>query len=125
MAACRGCGTQLEGRRQKCDDCKRGREATLTEVIQRGDFIESQKRLAVELSRKLEDAGSAQVGPITKQLREVLDELALLKVQKVPEKPKPEPAQPAEPTPTEGGTVHELARRRADRRAGAASEAPS
>lgn len=125
MASCGGCSADVEDGVERCEACESGLELSLTETIKAGDYTQSMKRLALELSWKLEEAEPGQSASIAKQLREVLDELVVLKQLTIPEKPKPEPVPEPPSEPSQEGTVHELARRRVDRRAGAAAEAPS
>jgi hypothetical protein len=120
MAVCRTCGTPVEGRRQKCDDCKAGVVKSLAQTIAGGDFTASTKALAGVLAQKLEDAPAGKSAPVAKQLREVLDELARLKVLRVPAAP---PTPPVEEPKKPEGVTDELKGRRARRRAGTKTSA--
>lgn len=117
MAACRSCGAHLDGRRWKCDACKRGdappetaSPKTLAEAVADDDRVESLRALARDLAGAIElvrIGAPAKLGPLAKQLRDTQSELARL-------------AAPKQKTKTD-----ELAERRANRRAGAAASTRS
>lgn len=117
MAACRSCGAHLDGRRWKCDACKRGdapaeSEApkTLAEAMADDDRVEILRALSRELAAAVSlvrMTDPSKLGPLAKQLRDTQSELARL-------------AAPKQKTLTD-----ELAERRANRRADAASSSSS
>lgn len=86
MAACRSCGTHLDGRRWKCDACKAGENApastkvlTLTEAVADDDRAESLRALARDLADAIDYVKRdepAKLGPLAKQLRDTQAELA-------------------------------------------------